>query len=408
MSDGDAGRLAGTRVCILRRGSIAHDKRTQQIARLLVEAGAKVTVVCTARTGREDWMETSGYSVIEVAGIPAFTHPVWLIRVVSNLIRNRLRAHAVRRAIVRTVRAFDPDIVHCMNVDMLYFAYRAAGARRYIYDSREHFATTGVSNRRTRLWWLLSERLLIPKAAAVFTVTDMIADDLERRYRISRPTVLVNGCTTRVIEAQPPHEPLRLIHQGKFFFDRHLDDVIRAVARQGGSATLTLQGWGEAEASLRQLVADLGIEASVTFVPPCPPEQVVASAADHDVGVINIWPENDSHRWTGSNKLFDYMGAGLAEIVTNLDFTRRVVEAEGIGMVFDPPDADRIAEVIGWLIDNPGEVARMKRNAVAASAHYTWEAQAGTLYDAYERALGRSPEPPDSPVPSGKASEPCE
>jgi hypothetical protein len=127
----------------------------------------------------------------------------------------------------------------------------------------------------------------------------------------------------------------------------------------------------------------------VTFVPPVPPEEVVASASGHDVGIINIWPENESHRWTGSNKLFDYMGAGLAELVTNLDFTRRIVETEQIGIVFDPPDVDQIAESLAWLIENPDEVARMKRNAVAAAPRYTWDAQAETLYAVYEQALGR-------------------
>jgi hypothetical protein len=89
-----------------------------------------------------------------------------------------------------------------------------------------------------------TERRLVPKAAAVITVTDMIAADLERRYGIRRPAVLVNGCTTHVTEAQPAHTPLRLIHQGKFFFDRHLDDVIRAVARQEGKSGPHASGMG--------------------------------------------------------------------------------------------------------------------------------------------------------------------
>ncbi|MBN1192839.1 MAG: glycosyltransferase, partial [Coriobacteriia bacterium] len=295
-----------------------------------------------------------------------------------------------RRSMVRAVREVSPDLVHCMNVDMLWVGFRASGCRRFVYDSREHFATTGDPPWLTRLWWVTKERILTPRAAGVLTVTDMIAEDLARRYRIPRPTALVNGCTSYVTEALPAHEPLRLLHQGRFYYDRHLDDVIEAVVRLDGRVQFTLQGWGHAEEDLKALVEQRGAGSFVVFQPPCPPDEVVAAAASHDVGIINIWPENDSHRWTGSNKLFDYMGAGIAELVTNLDFTRRIIETEECGIVFDPPTVDALVDRLTYLVENPDEVARMKRNAVKAAAKYSWESQAPALYEAYERALERA------------------
>lgn len=382
--------LHGARVCILRSGPVVHDKRTLQVARLLSDAGATVTVISASRVDQERVIEPGGFTVREVAPPRSSQHPVWLLRVASNIARNAARPLLRSRKFIRAVRDVQPDIVHCMNVDTLFVGYRSVGARRYIYDSREHFATTGDVGRRTRLWWVMKERFLAPRAAAVLTVTDMIADDLSRRYRIPRPSVLLNGSTSHVTQAEPVHVPLRLIHQGKFFFDRHLEDVVEAVARQQSQAVLlTLQGWGEAEGQLRKLVSSLGAEEIVKFEEPCSPEQVVESASAHDVGIIDIWPESESHRWAGPNKLFDYMGAGLAILATNLDFVRATLETEGCGIVFDPPTADNLAKSIAYLVDNPDEVARMKRNAVAAASKYTWDAQAETLYATYEKALGR-------------------
>jgi glycosyltransferase involved in cell wall biosynthesis len=279
-----------------------------------------------------------------------------------------------------------------MNVDTLLLGFLCAGRGTYIYDSREHWATTGEVPRRVRLWWLLKERLLIPRAAAVVTVTDMIADALKEEHKISRPTVLINGSVDAVSEPTAPHSPLRLIHQGKYYRDRHLPDLIDAVLRHRGRAVLTLQGWGDAEEGLRDFIRSRDAEAVIHMVPPVRLEEAVASASAHDVGLINIWPDSMSHRWTGSNKLFDYMAAGLAQLVTNLDFTRRVVEAVDCGMVVDPPTVDAFADAIGWLIDNPAEVARMKRNAVAAAPDYTWDGQAEVLYGLYEAVLGIGPE----------------
>lgn len=227
----------------------------------------------------------------------------------------------------------------------------------------------------------------MPRVGRVVTVTDMIARDLAKRHRIVAPAVLVNGATEVVSTVASVRVPLRLLHQGKLFFDRHLDDIIRAVALQEGGAILTIQGWGEAEDSLRRLTESLSAAKWVQFVAPCSPSQVVESASGHDVGIINIWPENDSHCWTGSNKLFDYMGAGLAQVVTNLDFTRGIVEAEGCGIVVDPPTVERFTSVFSHLIDHPEEVERMKRNAVVAAPKYTWDAQAPMLYRAYADAL---------------------
>lgn len=373
-------KLKGVRVCILRSQPVDFDKRTQQIARLLARVGAEVTVVSLVREGYEIPPD-AGFRIEPVFRRPSSRRRTWLLRVAAN-VWNEMRDSV---ASVSAIHRCKPDVVHAMNVDTLLKAFLGARKRPVIYDSREHFATTGKVKGRVRKWWMLKERLLVPRAAAVLTVTDMIAADLERRYAIAPPTVLVNGCTEHVAEALPPHAPLRLLHQGKFFFDRHLDDVIRAVAAHRGRAVLTLQGWGEAEKQLRELATALGAVNWVSFVPPCPPADVVKCASAHDVGIINIWPDNESHRWTGSNKLFDYMGAGLAQIVTNLDFTRRIVEGEQCGLVVESPTVEGFAAAIGHLLRNPDEVDLMKHNAVAAAPKYTWEAQADKLFGAYER-----------------------
>lgn len=383
--------LTGRRVTIIRGVYVERDKRTQQIARLLSEAGAGVQVVAPGTISSAAIISPSDYQLDTVAWMPASKHPLWPIRVASNLCRNLIRRIRWSFHVIRRVRAFQPDVVHCMNVDTLLLGFLSVGFHRYVYDSREHWATTGNVPKRVRFWWVLKERLLIPRASAVVTVTDMIADALEKEHGIPRPTVLLNGSLGAVSESTPSHAPLRLIHQGKLYRDRHLPDLIDAVMRHGGRATLTIQGWGDAEDELRDLIDARGAGSVVSMVPPVPLESAVSAAAEHDVGLINIWPDSMSHRWTGSNKLFDYMGAGLAQIVTNLDFTRRVVEAAQCGIIVDPPTVDSFADAIGWMIDNPNEVTRMKRNAVAAAPGYTWDGQADVLYGLYGRVLSDDP-----------------
>lgn len=378
--------LRGRVCCILRSQPIEHDKRSQQVARLLAVAGAEVTIVCLGPEDRS-YRSDDGYGVRQLSVGSASQHPVRVARILANI----RREWAVSRSFVRLARSVPADVYHAMNVDTLLAAFRAAGRTPVVYDSREHWATTGDVPKRVRFWWVLKERLLIPRASAVVTVTDMIADALEKEHGIPRPTVLLNGSLGAVSESTPSHAPLRLIHQGKLYRDRHLPDLIDAVMRHGGRATLTIQGWGDAEDELRDLIDARGAGSVVSMVPPVPLESAVSAAAEHDVGLINIWPDSMSHQWAGPNKLFDYMGAGLAQIVTALDFMRRVVEAAQCGIIVDPPTVDSFADAIGWMIDNPNEVTRMKRNAVAAAPGYTWDGQADVLYGLYGRVLSDDP-----------------
>ncbi|MDZ4179364.1 MAG: glycosyltransferase, partial [Coriobacteriia bacterium] len=284
-----------------------------------------------------------------------------------------------------------PDNVHCMNVDMLLAGYRAIGAGRFIYDSREHFATTGHYPWHVRRWWMLKERLLVPRAGGVLTVSEPIAEDLARRYRIGRPTVIYNGPVSVVDVATPAHEPLRVLHLGTLFTDRSVPDLVRAVAQLQDEVLLTIQGRGPEESTIRSLIDDLDARSVVDLVPPCAPVAITESARNRDVGVFIAPPKTQNLAWSAANKLFEYMGAGLAVLLPpGFPVMCGIVESAGCGVVFDPPTVTGLTECLKHLVDNPAEVERMKRNAVKAAAKYSWDSQAPALYEVYERALNRA------------------
>ena len=103
-------------------------------------------------------------------------HPLWALRVMSNLVRNTLRRLDLLRSTRRVVKEFGADLVHCMNLDTLHIGYLTLGRGRFVYDSREHFATTGNVSRMTRRWWMAKESFLIRRAAGVLTVSPPIAE----------------------------------------------------------------------------------------------------------------------------------------------------------------------------------------------------------------------------------------
>lgn len=367
--------LAGVRVCVLRTGPYAHDKRTIQVAAHLADAGAAVTVVCVAPSASR-YETDGGVSVVETWPGDPSTHPWRPVRIALNVLR-MWRQH---RALVRLARCARPDVVHCMNVDTLTVG-RAVRSARLVYDAREHFATTGVVRWYVRRWWGLAERRGARGADAVLTVSDPIAEDLAQRYSIARPVVIYNGCTRHVEAATHVHVPLRLIHLGKFFPDRNLEEIIDAMAAFRGRAVLALQGWGVMEASLRAKVADRELDDVVTFLPPVEPEAIAESIAEHDVGLFNIRPETQNLAWSAGNKLFEYLAAGLAVAVPEgLTVSRDIVRDADCGVVFED---GRIKDAIRYCVDHPEDVLRLKRNAIIAADRYSWNRQGRKLLEVY-------------------------
>lgn len=154
-----------------------------------------------------------------------------------------------------------------------------------------------------------------------------------------------------------------------------------------GKASLSLQGFGGVEAELRKQVARLGLEDAVFFVPPVSPLDVVAAAAQYDVGVICYQGGNLNLRSAVPNKLMDYLGAGLAVAVSDLPGHRSVLEGTGAGIFIDPSSSATIARDIAGLLDDPERITRMKQAALEAAMSFEWSVQAGKLLGVYESVL---------------------
>lgn len=368
--------LEGLRVCFLRAGALEFDKRTQQMARSLVQQGAQVKVVSLGPI-HKTFRAPDGYDVVELCPQQPSAHSSRPLRVAANVIREA----AIVQTMVREVRQFDAHVVHCMNVQTLFAGAWAARKRAFVYDSREHFATTGHVSRNVRRWWTWQERRFIPRAAAVITVSELIAIDLAKRYGGPAPVVIYNGCRDRAEKAEPVHMPLRLLHVGRAYADRNVDEMIDAVVALGGRAHLALQAWGEVGDALPRMIADRGAEHVVELIEPVSPDDIVGAIGHYDVGLHNIRPETESYRWTTANKLFEYMAAGLAVVFPDeLPETDRIIREADCGVIFPPGE---IHDAIARLAQDPAEVERLKERAVAASSAYSWSAQEMKLVDVY-------------------------
>ena len=95
-------------------------------------------------------------------------------------------------------------------------------------------------------------------------------------------------------------------------------------------------------------------------------------------------------RSTVPNKLMDYLGAGLALAVSDLEGHRSVLDGTGAAVFIDPASAETIAEDLSRLVNEPIRINEMKHAALETARRYEWSVQAERLIRVCESVLGRS------------------
>jgi glycosyltransferase involved in cell wall biosynthesis len=301
----------------------------------------------------------------------------------------------------RLVEQEPADVYHAHDLNTLpvaaLLARRTRG--RLVYDSHELYTEISTLSRLERAVWRAVERLLIGRADRVITVCESIADELTARYDVRKPTVVLN-CPRAAQHSVSPEDGNRLreksgllgradpiiLYQGGFAPNRGLETLIEAMAHLD-RGVLVLMGWGRLEATLRDLVRDRGLSERVVIIEPVPQDVLLGYTSGADIGVIPYRAVGLNNYYTTPNKLFEYMGAGIAIAGSRFPEVVRFVEGLQIGATFDPEDARDVACTLERLMASPELLGRMRANALTSSKHFTWEEESVKLLAVYGEAL---------------------
>jgi len=390
------------------------DPRVLKEARSLTEAGHRVRIVAVLDATTERAEEREGFRIVRIDRRPLHYRALRALRVVGGILSRRVGTspsgqaggeRAARRLLLaphkplmfldyywrayRLVRADPPDALHAHDLNTLPVA--AALARRLglplVYDAHELYPEIStLSAREARVWRWLEQRLA-KRADHTVTVCDSIAAELERRYGVERPTVLLNcppspNGSGPVADAATQGDPV-VLYQGGFSPHRGLPTLVRA-AHGLERGTIELMGWGRLEEELRELIASEGLEGRVRIVAPVPPAEVTARAAAATIGVIPYEPVGLNNTYTTPNKLFDYMTAGLPIVGSRLPELARFIEGDELGLTFAPGDPISLAAALNWILADPPRYERMRERAREAAKRYTWERESSKLLALYE------------------------
>lgn len=297
-------------------------------------------------------------------------------------------------------RRFDVLVVNLVDNLPLAARLKRRHGSSLIYDSQELFSSEAETLADpNRLQWVHeAERRFIKDADVVMTTTQALADRLTTQFRLSRPAIRVRNAPLRAdgLASTAPApgigEPLKLVWHGfgVHYQGRGVDVLLDAIAGCSAPVQLTLQGrLNEDQRRVISAATDrLGIASRVRCVPPAHPERIVASLASYDVGVIAETGKDENQALTSSNKLFDYIHAGLAVIAPNLPGLSETMTAEAVGLLYAAGDSRDLANAIDRLATCRQELAEYRRRAQLAAPGITWGADFDAVWQIIQPRLG--------------------
>jgi glycosyltransferase involved in cell wall biosynthesis len=247
----------------------------------------------------------------------------------------------------------------------------------------------------------LNERIeaeYLPRCNTLTAASPGVASAVSRRYG-QEPVPLLNvfPLAERPAKRQdrPIGAPLRL-HWFSHVVgpDRGLEDAVRALRLlPAGSTELHLRAQCDDSGRryLERLIDKTAVSRrAVVIHAPVPPNLLVSTAAEYDVGLALEVPISENRmicmRDLCTNKVFTYLLAGLAVAASGLE--ERASIYDGAGFAYRTGDASQLAAGLRQWIDNPDALEQARKNAWRISGErYNWDMEKEKLLRAIEKVL---------------------
>jgi glycosyltransferase involved in cell wall biosynthesis len=242
------------------------------------------------------------------------------------------------------------------------------------------------------------ERRYLPRCKYLIAASNGIADALVEEYGIVRPLVILN---TFAPPSRPKPGPDKTSHVISLYWfsqvigwGRGIETAVAALAQLPENVDLKLRGREDPAfvAHLRALSVSLGVAHRLTLLPPANPDDLIALAMDHDIGLALEIPPPRNLDLCVSNKILAYFAAGLAIAASRTRGQQEVMSiVPDAGFLYPPGDSRALAEGIRRLVTETGALATAKAAArKAALQRFSWTIESERLVAYLEGEGGAS------------------
>ena len=262
---------------------------------------------------------------------------------------------------------------------------------RLVYDAHEYFIGVPELEHKPKVQgiWRWIEKRTLPKADAMYTVNDSIANLYRQSYprnikivrNIADPKAIDQSLTKA--ELGLPEDQKIIIMQGAGInIDRGAEEAIEAIKLIKG-AILIFVGDGDIIPALKRSVKEDQLEDKVLFFGKRPYAELMAFTRLSDLGLSLDKDTNVNYRFSLPNKIFDYIHANIPLLVSDLVEVKKIVETHQVGLVTPSHQPSVLAEKIQSVIFNDELTETFTTNTVKAAQVLTWSNETKILDEIY-------------------------
>jgi len=367
------------KVCILTSVHPVFDTRIfHKEAKTLHQAGYDVTLIAQYRRNE----------VVEGVKIKAVPKP-----------RNRVERmlftiwHVFKKALKEKAHIYhfhDPELL------LVAILLKLLNRAKLVYDVHEHH----INAIRSKTWIVaplrpiaaamlnLIEYLLVPRLGAVIYTTPIVGG---RYLKKAKKAVRVENYPLSQVFNKPslPKKSVA-IYSGGISPQRGIEIIIKAFSALKANCTNSLILMGsfssnEYRARIESLIKKEGLPEKIAIQEPVSYLDLETKLSNVLIGLI-IYQPTPNNMSCLPNKLFEYMGAGLAIVASDFPLYREIVESARCGLLVDPTSWEEVAKALDYLFKNPQQAIEMGNSGKKAILEkYNWENEAKKLLEVYAK-----------------------
>jgi glycosyltransferase involved in cell wall biosynthesis len=229
-------------------------------------------------------------------------------------------------------------------------------------------------------------KMYLNKCDAVFTVNKEISEFYSERYGC-KALAIHNSKPFKDLASTPVQTPIRIIHHGGAMPERKLEQMADAVLACGNKYSLTFMLMNTNTAYLEKLKAayeNKGVE----FLEPVPYDKIIEAINKYDLGLYILPNDTINHDLALPNKVFEFVQAKLALVVSPNKAMTNMVLNYGIGKVSAGFDAKSMADLLKDL--NREEILGFKQRAKEVSQQLSSQADEKLIFNTVKSLLSSS------------------
>ncbi len=260
-----------------------------------------------------------------------------------------------------------------------------------VYDSHEMFCEGPELQGRKLVQsiWRMIEKSIVPRLDYVYTVSQSIADNYNKRYKVNFEVI---RNIPKLVKKRREVRQLNflnkkiILYQGVMNPGRGLEEIISAM-QFIDSAVLLIIGFGKVEDDLKDLVREKNLQDKVVFYGKVPFEDLFSYTVQADIGLVLEKPLGLSFTYSLPNKLFDYIHAGVPIIASPLVEVKRIMSEADIGVIIESYEPKYLANKINLMLDNKEKLVLWKKNMIKLSKKLNWEIESVKLNKLFAKLL---------------------